>query len=343
LSSNNVEEYLKTGLLNMWYLVARASDVADRPLGLKRLGRDIVLWRDDCGKVNVVEDVCPHRGAPLSLGRVVDGMVTCAYHGFQIRGDGTIAVVPPTPDCPLVGTQAARSYPVREFAGAIYVYFGDTLHANPPEPIFPKEVASQEWTSFLFATEWKCNWQVALDNRTDPVHGSYLHADTFTLAYGRKDAELKVEKTESGFKTWRTNQSGVNIDWHEVMFHPGNILWVTTEIPYPPSAGGGSFMINGHPTPIDAETTYVWFYRSRRLSGWQRDMWRFLYRNRLEARAFYVVEQDRTMLERISLSARERERLIQTDIAVGRMRRLVREEALRQLQPPASSAVTAKQ
>src|SRR5579872_711949 len=137
LSSNNVEEYLKTGLLNMWYLVARASDVADRPLGLKRLGRNIVLWRDDGGKVNVVEDVCPHRGAPLSLGRVVDGMVTCAYHGFQIRGDGTIAAVPPTPDCPLVGAQAARAYPVREFAGAIYVYFGDTLHAKPPEPIFP--------------------------------------------------------------------------------------------------------------------------------------------------------------------------------------------------------------
>lgn len=342
MSPNGVEEYLKTGLLNLWYLVARSSDVCDRPVGLKRLNRDLVLWRDRAGRVNALEDLCPHRGAPLSLGRVVDGTIACAYHGFQLDGEGTIVAVPPTPDCPLVGRRAARAYPVREAAGAIYVYFGDAAHADPPEPVFPEPVTSPEWTSFLYATEWRCNWQLALDNRTDPVHGSYLHADTFTLAYGRKDAELKVEKTDTGFRTWRTNQRGVNIDWHEVAFRPGNILWITTEIPYPPSAGGGSFTINGHPTPIDADRTYVWFYRSRKLSGWRRDMWRFLYRNRLEARAAHVVEQDRVMLERIPLAARgERELLIQTDIAVGRMRRLLRDEAIRQLRPPDGVPVSA--
>ncbi len=123
----------------------------------------------------------------------------------------------------------------------------------------------------------------------------------------------------------------MNIDWHEVEFRPGNILWVRTEIPYPASAGGGSFRINGHPTPIDDDRTFVWFFRSRKISGWQRDMWRFLYLNRLEMRAQAVVEQDRVMLEAISLEARTRERLAQSDIAVGRMRRLLREEAERQI------------
>jgi phenylpropionate dioxygenase-like ring-hydroxylating dioxygenase large terminal subunit len=220
---------------------------------------------------------------------------------------------------------------VREVSGAILVYFSERPGATPPEPVLPEEFTSPEWSSFLFTTEWNCNWQVTLDNRVDPLHGSFLHSGTFTLSNGRQDSELKIEPNAHGFSTVRNNQRGVNIDWHEVEFHAGNILWVRTEIPYPESVGGGSFRINGHPTPIDENTTFVWFHRSRKISGWRRDMWRFLYINRLEARSQIVVEQDRVLLEAMSLEARNRENLAQSDIAVGRMRRMLREEAQRQV------------
>jgi phenylpropionate dioxygenase-like ring-hydroxylating dioxygenase large terminal subunit len=324
------EELLETGLPNLWYLVGRSSDVADRPVGMKRLGCNLVLWRDGVGTINVVEDYCPHRGAPLSLGRIIGNNVECPYHGIQITGKGEIAEVPPSPNCPLVGKTFINSYASREVGGAIWVYFGDPTLA--PEPIFPPEVTSPDWSSFLFTTVWNCNWQVALDNRLDPIHGSFLHEGTFTLGAGRKDAELKIEETATGFQTYRTNQKNVNIDWNEATFHADNIFWVTTEIPYPASFGGGSFRINGYPTPIDKDSTLVWFFRSRKISGWQRDMWRFLYKNRLEARNLEVVDQDRVVLEAIPLQARQRERMIQTDIAVARMRRHLRVEATRHLE-----------
>jgi phenylpropionate dioxygenase-like ring-hydroxylating dioxygenase large terminal subunit len=330
-SPKSADELLSTGLLNLWYVIAASSDVRDRPVGLRRLNRNLVLWRSDDGTLNVTEDYCPHRGAPLSLGRIASGNIACAYHGVEIDGQGRVVAVPPTPECALLGKTAIKAYPCREYGGAILAYFGDDAHHTPAEPMLPTEITDPEWSTFFYATEWKCNWQVTLDNRTDPVHGSFLHEGTFTLGRGRKDAELKVESTEHGFETYRTNQRGVNIDWHEVEFHPDNSLWVRTEIPYPP-AFGGSFRITGHPTPIDADTTYVWFFRSRKLSGWQRDMWRFLYKNRLAARSLVVLEQDRMMLERIPLEARERESLLQTDVAVVRMRRLLRDEAVRQLQ-----------
>jgi phenylpropionate dioxygenase-like ring-hydroxylating dioxygenase large terminal subunit len=329
--SGTAQDLLRTGLLDQWYLVCSAGDVADRPIAIKRLNRNLVLWRDTASEVHVLEDFCPHRGAPLSLGRIIGGRLSCAYHGFEIDAAGCIATVPATPDCALVGQQSVRVYPVREIAGAIYVYFSDRPGVVPPEPSLPEELSSPEWSSFLFTTEWSCNWQVALDNRVDPIHGSFLHAGTFTLGYGRQDSELAVEPTPLGFETRRNNQHGVNIDWHEVEFRPGNILWVRTEIPYPPSFGGGTFRINGHPTPIDEGTTYVWFYRSRKISGWQRDLWRFLYLNRLERLSQIVVEQDKVLLEAISLDARTSEKLAQSDIAVGRMRRMLREEAERQV------------
>jgi phenylpropionate dioxygenase-like ring-hydroxylating dioxygenase large terminal subunit len=326
------DDLLDAGLPNLWYLIARSQDVADRPVGLRRLDRNIVLWRGERGEVNVVEDYCPHRGAPLSMGEVVNGNLACAYHGVQVTGAGIVAEVPPTPSCPLVGQKAIKSYPSRELAGAIWAYFGDDAHGEAPEPIFPEEITSGDWTGFLYAATWQCNWQVALDNRVDPVHGSFLHVGTFTLGRGRKDTELNIAAKPDGFETSRDNQRGVNIDWHEVFFRPENILWIRTEIPYPASIGGGSFRIVGLPTPIDRSSTYFWVYRSRRIAGWQRDLWRFLYKNRLRARSDLVVEQDRVMLEAIPLEARRREKLLQVDVAIARLRRMLRAEATRQLE-----------
>ena len=326
-----VDDLLETVLMDLWYLVARTSDVSDRPVFLRRLSRNLVLWRDQQGRLQVLEDYCPHRGAPLSMGEVINGEISCPYHGIRLNGSGEVTAVPPTHDCPMVGKTKVKVYSHREFAGAIWVYFTEERDAVPPEPVFPEEVSSPDWTGFLFMAEWNCNWQITLDNRVDPIHGSFLHGGTFTLSDGRKDAELQIRPTKHGFETSRDNQKGVNIDWHAVEFHPGNILWVRTEIPYPNAVGGGFFRINGHPTPIDHDRTLVWFYRSRSLTGWKRDMWRFLYRNRLEAHAFDVVEQDRKLLERIPLAARQREDLIRTDIALTRMRRMLRQEAERQL------------
>ena len=326
-----IKDRLREGLLDFWYLIARAEDVTTKPLALTRLGRKIVLWRDTHGVVQAVDDYCLHRGAPLSLGSVCNGLITCAYHGLQFDGTGLLRATPPTPDAPLVDSKVAvRAYPCREQGDAIWAYFGSGA-AEPPEPIYPAEITSPDWSSFLFTAEWNCNWQVALDNRLDPIHGSYLHTGTFTLSRGKKEAELEINPTEHGFETHRTNQSGFNIDWHEVDFHPGNMFFIRADMPYPIKIGGGSFRVVGHPTPIDANRTFVWFFRSTKISGWERDCWRFLYKNRLEQRSHVVVEQDRVMLEAIPDGAQEREKLLQTDIAVARMRKMMRDEATRQV------------
>jgi phenylpropionate dioxygenase-like ring-hydroxylating dioxygenase large terminal subunit len=326
------EDLLATGLRNLWYVVARSNDVSDRPYAITRFGLHLVLWRGSDGNVRATEDYCPHRGAPLSLGQAVGDEIRCSYHGFHVSGEGVITQTPPTPNCSLVGQRAIEAYPCREYAGAILLYYGAVTARDVPEPCVPPDLRSAEWSTFLYTAEWACNWQMALDNRVDPMHGSYLHAGSFTLSYGLQQAKLEIEVTPTGFETKRDNQRGVNIDWHKVDLHPGNLLWVRTEIPYPKSVGGGSFFIDGHATPIDERHTYVAFFRSQRSTGWKRDVWRFLYKNRLDRRHQAVVEQDRVVLESIPLAARKREMLIQSDIAVGRLRRLMREEAQRQMQ-----------
>jgi phenylpropionate dioxygenase-like ring-hydroxylating dioxygenase large terminal subunit len=327
----SVEDLLETGLPHQWYLIARDTEIGNKPVALKRLDRDIVLWRDASGTVNCLEDFCPHRGAKLSLGHVCDGNITCAYHGLQFDGAGVCKATPPTPDSPFVGKRMATSYPCREAHGAIWVYFGDGRHEAEPPPLrFPDEFENGEWSGFVDIRVFECNWQLVRDNQFDPMHGSFLHVGTHILDAGRKDAELGFERQERGFVVWRKNQQGVNLDRTWLMHFEGSGFWAITDLPYPRKEGGGLGRLFRYPTPIDRSTTLVWNYRMQKLSGWKRDVWRFLYKNRGSDRGVAVLEQDRAALVGIARNGAHRENLLQCDVGVANIRRLYRQAAEQQ-------------
>ncbi len=186
----SVDDILETGLLDNWYLVARDSEVDTGPVPLRRLSRDIVLWRDGDRNLQCVDDICPHRGAKLSVGCVRDGNIACAYHGVQINGNGEYAAIPTEPKNPFIGSKAIRSYPVQEAHGAIWVYFGIDEDAPPPELRFPDEFATGEWSGFVDIRTFECNYRLVRDNQLDPIHGSFLHAGTHALSWGETAGEL---------------------------------------------------------------------------------------------------------------------------------------------------------
>lgn len=86
-----------------------------------------ILFRDEHGQPSCIKDECAHRACPLSLGKVVDGQVECAYHGWQFNAAGTCTKMPSTSICRNVGVAAL---PCVEKDGFVWVYPGDGL---PPE------------------------------------------------------------------------------------------------------------------------------------------------------------------------------------------------------------------
>lgn len=69
---------------NQWYAVLETNEAKPgKPEAVKRLGEKLVFWRDQQGKVVVLEDPCPHRQVKLSLGKLVEGCLECPFHGFQ--------------------------------------------------------------------------------------------------------------------------------------------------------------------------------------------------------------------------------------------------------------------
>ncbi len=320
---------LRQGLRNFWYPVSRSVDLKRKPVGLKCLGEDFVLWRDGQGRPHLFSDHCAHRAARLSLGQIHGDILQCWYHGAQYDATGQCCLLPTEgADGPRAKRLLVPSYPTEEKGDLIWAYIGDAEKFPPPPLQVPKELLDDTWQRYILRVAWNVNWLLYLDNLVDPLHAPFLHARSYTLSRGLKQDRLKVTETDYGIFVEREAQKLVNFDYVEAHF-PN---WFRLDIPYPWTAGpGGPLHVVVIATPIDEERTLLFFTRMRRVSGWKRLLWRTLWRLFLERMAWNVIEQDRIILEsQRGLQSRLREHLVQSDIGLIRFRRMMEDEVARQ-------------
>ncbi len=57
-------------------------------------GDRVAVFRYDETKISAVQNACRHQNGPLGEGRVIDGCITCPWHGWQYRPDDGISPPP---------------------------------------------------------------------------------------------------------------------------------------------------------------------------------------------------------------------------------------------------------
>jgi phenylpropionate dioxygenase-like ring-hydroxylating dioxygenase large terminal subunit len=321
-----VDDLLTYGLRDQWYALCPSGAVRSGELvRLHRAGEALLLWRDGSGEVHVQRDRCPHRSAPLSKGVHLGDRVACNYHGVQVDGAGIVVSVPGSPGCALEGRAAVTTFAASERAGVIFAWISES--DSVPAPLeLPEQLTSDEWESYACYAEWDAPYQWSLDNVMDPMHGAFLHRQSHSMSSGKLQAVFQIRDAATGFVFEKTDQKSVNFDWVEYI--DNGFQAMRLDIPYPATAGpGGPFAIVAMLTPIGPNSHAGFFWRCRKVSGWQRDSWRFLYRVLLEERHWSVLEQDRAMIEGMPPDAVAGEGLYQHDIALVRVRRLLRRRA----------------
>ena len=98
-----------------WVVVGTAQELYDIPRAVKILGEDLVLFRDQFGKVELLGEHCPHRGASLEYGDIADGGLRFAYHGWLFDVRGQCLEMPADPkDSKFRQKEKHLSYPVKE-------------------------------------------------------------------------------------------------------------------------------------------------------------------------------------------------------------------------------------
>jgi len=118
-------------LLNDWHVVGRSADLREGELGRSRvLGEDLVIWRAG-GRANVWQDLCVHRGSRLSLGRVADQRLTCAYHGWTYDVSGQCVKFPSHPEQRPPPTAHVATYKTKEVHGSLCACLGEPANDVP--------------------------------------------------------------------------------------------------------------------------------------------------------------------------------------------------------------------
>ena len=164
-------------LRDEWYVVAFSYEVDDRhPLPRYCCGDRVVLFRTAQGVPVALYDRCPHRGSPLSLGKIAEDTLQCPYHGFRYGITGRCVRVPS--QAAIIPELAVRSYPVVEKGGFIWLWPGDTELADPAKlpDCHAFGLDRPDWTAKPYLLlEIKSNYSLLFENLLDTSHISFLH------------------------------------------------------------------------------------------------------------------------------------------------------------------------
>jgi phthalate 4,5-dioxygenase oxygenase subunit len=160
-----------------WIPAIRSDELAEndgRPLRVKLLGEDLIGFRETSGKVGLVQNNCPHRGASLFFGRNEDGGLRCVYHGWKFDISGACVDMPNEPaESNFKDKVRALAYPTTERGGIIWAYMGPR-EVPPPLPDLEATIVNSD-PKQISMLHRKCNWMQGLEGELDTVHAAFLH------------------------------------------------------------------------------------------------------------------------------------------------------------------------
>ncbi len=184
-------------LRRYWYAVARSPDLARDPVGITLLGEAYVIWRAEDGTVVGAPDRCPHREAPLSLGRLIDGHLECAYHGWRFGAGGRCLLVPSANEgVPVPPKAHLATIHVAERYGLVWLCPGDPAAGIPeipqdPDPTYRRLNVDVEL--------WHASATRMTDNFLDISHFPFVHTGTFGRAQDTRVPKIELGPLDEGF------------------------------------------------------------------------------------------------------------------------------------------------
>ena len=195
-------------LKNAWYVFSWSHelDEAKGILGRVLLAEPVVVWRDSEGELHAMQDRCPHRHAPLSMGRVKENTLQCGYHGLTFDATGTCIRIPGVANPP---EAKVRTFPIVEKDDWLWVWMGDPARAD--SQAIPNAFGINHTGRKMRAghIDYTAHYQLVHDNLCDLSHLDYVHETTLRPVTGAYWSETfpKITKTGNGIRIERWFES----------------------------------------------------------------------------------------------------------------------------------------
>ena len=165
-------------IANQWYAVLDSKEVkSNKPIGVLRMGERLAFWRTTDGEVVCMRDLCPHRGAALSKGKLIENRLQCPFHGFEFNREGACVRIPANGvDGPVPKAMRAHTYPAKEQNGFIWIWWGDWQENLPGIPQLDE--IDETFSYSTIRDHWKTHYSRAIENQLDVSHLPFIHATT---------------------------------------------------------------------------------------------------------------------------------------------------------------------
>ena len=237
-------------LLDRWYPILEARRLGKKPVGVKRLGEPLTLWRDAAGTPVAFPSYCPHRGAAFAQGRVRDGEIACPWHGFRFAADGRCTLMPSEgAEARIPDAMRVTPRPVREAHGLIWLWYGEAREHYPEIPFFP-EAHPDLRSSYESSYELPYHYSRMIETNLDVAHTPFVHGRYVPVGERVDPFEAGVD----GDRIWsrgtlRRPDKAKGMQFRaDVLLPCLGFLQLTPKIQILLSA-----------TPVDENTTWLWF------------------------------------------------------------------------------------
>jgi phenylpropionate dioxygenase-like ring-hydroxylating dioxygenase large terminal subunit len=186
---------------NTWYPLAWSHDITRTLTRRTVIEQNVVLYRSSDGSVVALDDLCPHRMLPLSLGRLKGDAIECGYHGMTFDGAGKCIRIPGQNVIPR--NAVVRSYPIGERLGLVWIWMGDPALADRSKIFDLPEFHDPSWSVvFGDALHNRANYLNLADNLCDPSHVSFVHSGSLGNA-ASESIPVQTEKHGEKILVWR--------------------------------------------------------------------------------------------------------------------------------------------
>ncbi|MFT8322911.1 MAG: Rieske 2Fe-2S domain-containing protein [Bacillus sp. (in: firmicutes)] len=183
-------------LSKYYYPVAQSSEVTEKPLSVKLLDVNLVVYRTK-STIVVARDLCVHRGVPLSMGWVEDEEIVCPYHGFRYATTGECTSIPAHPDAKINPRLCMAVFPVVEKFGLVWTSL------TGEEDNIPKfEAWDDENFQQIVCPNFDINGSAGrqMEGFLDVAHFAWVHTSTFGDRNNPIVPKYAVETTDYGLQ-----------------------------------------------------------------------------------------------------------------------------------------------
>jgi phenylpropionate dioxygenase-like ring-hydroxylating dioxygenase large terminal subunit len=285
-----------------WYVICTSDELKPgaTPLERRLHGQPLAIWRTVEGIPAAVQDRCPHRGVPLSSGKVCGEHLQCCYHGWRFSTDGHCQRVPS-----LVGEadrqgRIVPAYTVQESQGFVWMWADSASEPTAAAPSFPY-ADRPGYLTVRHQLRAQASLHAVAENALDVPHTAFLHGGLFrndkadrnriTCAIERTDAgvscEYKGEPRPEGLVARMLSPSGGVVTHFDRFIMP-----CIVEVEY--ALGEENHIVNAAAlTPVDDHETILYAVVSirTRVPGW-------LIRPLVQPFALKIFDQDAKVLSK---------------------------------------------